>query len=512
MNSTSSIIYSTGKKTNLDEGINSVDPGVFVAATNSGSTLADHSFRYIIYDPGYNGKVASQWYKNGWVDLSAITSGGIDAGFKPVTWNSDLGTYMYNGEVVDFSNVYCLTQGNRNTVGVFLKSDGTVYTGSVYGYNNEILKTARITDYNYAADNTGSYVYNTANNTYEHFYSDVTYDRQHYRFSGNSVQRYTRDVSYSYRTFWATEATDVNATLEDYTIAQYQADMEALVRNDEALMHNDVKEGKLENISSSGEAGATGTYTLYRNGIDGPVAIDGSLTFTSEGGTGGTDTSISVSDGTNSVKLPTGSVVKGNPDVPAGTEPAKLNTISINGQYYDVAGNTYAIDPDGGTGPSGGNVVKTYTLQEYDANGDKTQNKWDIVDTDTDTKYEGKAEVASGSDYADGSATFNITEEGKTAAVGDTLTIQAGENVKITENNGVAEITAKDTTLAESTTGLSLDANTNKLTLTVTDPADKSVTGEVDLSSLAENTKFEGKADVSGGSDYGQGSATFNIT
>ena len=51
MNTTSSIIYSTGQKTNLEEGINSIDPGVYVAASNSNGTLADKTYQYIIYDP-----------------------------------------------------------------------------------------------------------------------------------------------------------------------------------------------------------------------------------------------------------------------------------------------------------------------------------------------------------------------------------------------------------------------------------------------------------------------------
>ena len=52
LNSTSSIILSTDQSTNLHESINSVDPGVYVAATNSGSTLADYGFQYVIYEKG----------------------------------------------------------------------------------------------------------------------------------------------------------------------------------------------------------------------------------------------------------------------------------------------------------------------------------------------------------------------------------------------------------------------------------------------------------------------------
>ncbi|SFE20343.1 ESPR-type extended signal peptide-containing protein [Succiniclasticum ruminis] len=64
--------------------------------------------------------------------------------------------------------------------------------------------------------------------------------------------------------------------------------------------------------------------------------------------------------------------------------------------------------------------------------------------TDLDTKYEAKQQTESGEDYKEGSTTFTVSEvDGEAVGTG---TIEAGENVKITEKDGKAIISAKDTT------------------------------------------------------------------
>ncbi|MBS7327389.1 MAG: hypothetical protein KIG68_01375, partial [Oxalobacter sp.] len=188
-----------------------------------------------------------------------------------------------------------------------------------------------------------------------------------------------------------------------------------------------------------------------------------------------------------------------------------------------------------------GNQVSKLTITN-DATGDKTEF------FDTDTQYEGRVEfVEDGKDFGEGEVKYGIysttqtakadskqTEEQSTggtvgndadagtaatpaagadnttsstgdnsstvtaeASGGEEITIsgkelilKAGDNVKISNEEGKALITAKDTTLEKSSDALSLDGKT--LTLTVRDTDGNEVTGEADLSSLAGASDFEG--------------------
>ncbi|MBR6000946.1 MAG: YadA-like family protein, partial [Oxalobacter sp.] len=121
-----------------------------------------------------------------------------------------------------------------------------------------------------------------------------------------------------------------------------------------------------------------------------------------------------------------------------------------------------------------------------------------------DTTYTAKQETA------EGKTTFSVTPDDGTAG-GGSMTINAGENITITQGeNGSAVIAATDTTLKASKEALSLTGDT--LHLTVGDTADNSVTGEVNLSSLrthyySVNAEEDGNTE---GTNYNNDGATGN--
>ena len=160
-------------------------------------------------------------------------------------------------------------------LGVFTNADSTkVYTGTVYGKNNEILMTVKDKDNN--------------------FYS-----------------------------YWAAEVTDPSATMATYRVEEYNKNLAKLVENDDALNRNDIKEVTL----TKGENSAT--IGLLRNG---DKAVDGAITVTSGGGTGGKDTFVKISNAadTEGKNFATGSKVEAIVDNGATTG------IKINGENYTI--------------------------------------------------------------------------------------------------------------------------------------------------------------------------------
>ncbi len=288
LTSVQSTSSTTGTNTNLGESLDKITAGSYSGVSNTGGTDVPGSWNYIVQDSSWQGVVSDANYQNGYADLA--TGGDAPRGFVTTStsngklvWNDTLQSYTYNGEAVDYSNVYVI--GGKT--GVFTNADGSaVYTGNVYGKNNEVLMTAQ---------KDGK------------FYS-----------------------------YWAAKVTDPSATMETYRVADYQSDLQTLSDNDQKLYRNDIKEVRM----TKSEDGKSATFQLYRNGEEGSngVAVDGAMTFSAGGGTGGSgtanDTYVQVSDGTNSVQLATGTKVEVGTTGTSG-----ITSLKINGTDYTIQDN-----------------------------------------------------------------------------------------------------------------------------------------------------------------------------
>lgn len=283
-----SVYERTGMATNLGETLQKVVPGSYAAVSNAGGTAVAGEWDYIIQDPSWQGHVSDENYKNGYADL---VSTGKPQGFKTVNnsngkleWSDQYQSYLYNGKVVNSNYVYVID----GEAGVFTNQAGTeVYTGTVYGKNNEILMTAK---------------------------KDGKY--------------------YSY---WAAAVNDPNATMDTYTMGAYKNDLGELAANDDKLARNDIKEVKMEK-GTDGSA----TISLLRNGMDEQghnVPVDGVVKVTAGGGNtteGDTYIKLSTVADEEGVKLPTGSKVVVTADADD-----KLTNLSVNGKDYKVEGKIY---------------------------------------------------------------------------------------------------------------------------------------------------------------------------
>lgn len=282
LESVTSTHVQTNVTTNVGETLQQVNAGTYAGVSNSDGTEVNGKWNYIVKDSSWKGVVSNPNYRNGYADL--ISDNGKPRGFvraidegSKLAWNATLSAYTYNGKVVDYSNIYVID----GEIGVFTNASGSeVYTGTVFGKNNEVLMTVKKSD--------GSY--------------------------------------YSY---WGAEVNDAGATMDTYRVAEYQKDLNVLRDNDFALYHNDIKSVDMSTNDSSA------TISLMRNG-DGTTspAVDGTLTLTNGGGTGGKDTYVSISNTTNGQKVSkdfsTGSKVSaiGSTDATTG--------LTINGVDYTI--------------------------------------------------------------------------------------------------------------------------------------------------------------------------------
>lgn len=262
----------------MGESLNKITAGSFAGVSHAGGTEVEGSWDYIIKDASWEGEVDSSNYKDGYVNLYAGETATAPKGFvntdsKDLIWDDSRQAYFYKNQRVDYSNMYVI----NGKLGVFTNADSTkVYTGTVYGKNNEILMTVKDKDNN--------------------FYS-----------------------------YWAAEVTDPSATMATYRVEEYNKNLEKLVENDDALNRNDIKEVTL----TKGDDSAI--IRLVRNGGN---AVDGAITVTSGGGTDGSgadnDTFVKISNGTTEQTFATGSKVEAIVDKGATTG------IKINGEDYTI--------------------------------------------------------------------------------------------------------------------------------------------------------------------------------
>lgn len=416
LESVTSTHVQTNVTTNVGETLQQVNAGTYAGVSNSGGTEVDGDWDYIVKDSSWKGVVSNPNYRNGYANL--ISNGKprgfvrtTDAGSK-LAWNATLSAYTYNGKVVDYSNIYVID----GEIGVFTNASGSeVYTGTVFGKNNEVLMTVKKSD--------GSY--------------------------------------YSY---WGAEVNDAGATMDTYRVAEYQKDLNVLRDNDFALYHNDIKSVDMSTNDSSA------TISLMRNG-DGTTspAVDGTLTLTNGGGTGGKDTYVSISNTTNgqevSKTFTTGSKVSaiGSTDATTG--------LTINGVDYTIkAGKDYKAGAN--IQISDDNTISA-TDTKYTAGANVNIDENNVISAvDTDTKY---------------TAGKNITIDGNNVISAKEYT--EGTNVSIDENN---KISAKNTTLTNGPAEKSVDATSGGVTYTIKDTDGNAVTLEDVASATTVNHLIDG--------------------
>lgn len=259
------MVESAGISTLTGVDLDDVSGGTYVGATNSGSTSTPSSFNYMIKDD--NGR---------YVDAGNDNFG---ERFKVATKHKD-GTYSYKGEVIANDNLYVVD----NKVGVFLTSSGKVYTGKVFGANNEVLMTTK---------------------------SD----------SG---------TMYSY---WGADTPDPNTKLADMTIGQFNQALEKVNNNSKAVAGDTIKE-----IKTTAKTDGGGTIDLVRRGqynsatgqYEGEHKVGSGITITSHGGTNGEDVKINFSNGTTGFDVAAGSKVEA-----VGTKEATTG-LTINGETYKI--------------------------------------------------------------------------------------------------------------------------------------------------------------------------------
>lgn len=274
LQSVTSTVARNGVVTHSGDSLQKVTAGSYAGVSNSGGTEVVGSWNYIINDSSWENSGAE--YQNGYVDLKCEKGEKMPKGFKTtdsgLNWDEVKQTYTYQGKAVDYRNMYVID----GKLGVFTNADGSeVYTGTVYGKHNEILMTVK--------DN-------------GKFYS-----------------------------YWAASVTDPSVTMETYPVSKYNSDLAVIDKNIKDLNKDIIKEVTL----TKGDDSAI--IRLVRNGGN---AVDGAITVTSGGGTGGSDaahdTFVKISNGTTEQTFATGSKVEaiGSKDATTG--------IKINGEDYTI--------------------------------------------------------------------------------------------------------------------------------------------------------------------------------
>ena len=275
------MVESAGISTLTGVDLDDVSGGTYVGATNSGSTSTPSSFNYMIKDD--NGT---------YVDAGKTN---FSKRFKAATKNTD-GTYSYKGEVIANDNLYVVD----NKVGVFLTSGGKVYTGKVFGANNEVLMTTK---------------------------SD----------SG---------TMYSY---WGADTPDPNTKLADMTIGQFNQALEKVNNNSKAVAGDTIKEIKTTAKTDGGTIDLVrrGQYNSATGQYEGEHKVGSGITITSHGGTNGEDVKINFSNGTTGFDVAAGSKVEA-----VGTKEATTG-LKINGETYNISGTDYRVVANPAEGSKG---------------------------------------------------------------------------------------------------------------------------------------------------------------
>ena len=304
----------------------STNTAIYGGAVNTGTTQVTKNEEYIINE----GK-------------TAVKSGTIDKYFHAADYNEKTGLYSYKGKVVNNENLYVI--GDK--VGVFTTTanGNEVYTGDVYGRNNEILMTG--------VKENGDYV-----------------------------------------SYWGAEVVDPNATIGSMTMGTLQGKFDEVDSSIEKIHKDDIKQIQVASITNGGTIGLQTNGEFDENGNPkGGANVPGTITVTSTGGTGGTgaanDVKINFSNEDGSFDVDAGSKVEA-----VTGDNGKVSQIKINGVDYQL--NAGGII--GGSIDNDGNVKITQDGQETAFVG-KVQD-WNV--TSGSFNEDGKLELTTENAYGGG--------------------------------------------------------------------------------------------------------------
>ena len=487
------MVESAGISTLTGVDLDNVSGGTYVGATNSGSTSTPSSFNYMIKDD--NGTYVDAGNTN------------FSKRFKAATKNTD-GTYSYKGEVIANDNLYVVNE----QVGVFLTSSGKVYTGKVFGANNEVLMTTK---------------------------SD-------------------EGTMYSY---WGADTPDPNTKLADMTIGQFNQALEKVNNNSKAVAGDTIKEIKTTAKTDGGTIDLVrrGQYNSATGQYEGEHKVGNGITITSRGGTNGEDVKINFSNDNGK----TGFDVAAGSKVSAIGTPGATTGLTINGVDYTIkAGkdykpgtniqisddNTISANDNYVTGGSingdtitlnrlqGGDVTIT-GLKEYVEGKDSyvtgaslKDNKLTITQNNGKGNYEidlsGFADQFSGTDYrvvanpAEGSngiykpdASGNIELTVEDAKTGAKSTVQLSDIASATTvNNNYTTLDTKiDNTKKDITNAYTTTINETKNTITneykkyVSDTEDYVTSGSISGDTITLKRALGGEVAITGLKDYVEG-------
>ena len=360
--------------------------------------------------------------------------------FKAVNWDEKTKSYKYDTGssqiTVPKENVYVITNSNKTTAGVFVV-DGQIYTGTVFGRNNEILTTA--------TDDNGNY--------------------------------------YS---MWSAEIKDpdtpINLTKSQFEQAmKYQQDsIKTAAGNDiEKVVSNAAKDGNGGSIDllRQGEYNVeTGQYSTEK------PSVNGTLSITNTGGTNGSGDDLKIqfqADGSDPFTVDAGSKVEAVQT--DGSD--KISAIKINGEEYKFGGGSSVI---GGYVDSDGNV---YINQEGDTpgQGGKLIGKITVSGTNGLKVTANRIDGNKGINYE---VSNNLTVNGEVSEQH-----KNGGNWTITDSQGETPLTLTNTTLvAGKATKTPIENNEYGNTYTVTDTDGNEVT----LNDVASASKLSNVAKEAG--------------
>ena len=426
------MVESAGISTLTGVDLDDVSGGTYVGATNSGSTSTPSSFNYMIKDD--NGTYVDAGNTN------------FSNRFKAATRNTD-GTYSYKGEVVANDNLYVVD----NKVGVFLTSGGKVYTGKVFGANNEVLMTTK---------------------------SD----------SG---------TMYSY---WGADTPDPNTKLADMTIGQFNQALEKVNNNSKAVAGDTIKE-----IKTTAKTDGGGTIDLVRRGqynsatgqYEGEHKVGSGITITSHGGTNGEDVKINFSNGTTGFDVAAGSKVEAIKATESTTDiTTDITGLKINGKTYNIkTGQTYTAGDN--ISINGNEISATDTDTTYTAGDNVSISNDNKISATNTTLVAGEAEKKDDSYIVKDTAGNEVTLEDVASASKLTeVNNQVTENTQnITKNTqNITKNTTNITELGEKLKGAVMYDSTatgfdkNNVTLGGTTYDSEKKTGGTKITNLARGT------------------------
>ena len=234
---------------------------------------------------------------------TAVKSNNIGQYFHAATYNEKTGLYSYKGKVVSNENLYVIS----GQVGVFTTTanGNEVYTGDVYGRNNEILMTG--------VKENGDYV-----------------------------------------SYWGAEVVDPNATIGSMTVSTLQGKFDEVDSSIEKIHKDDIKQIQVASATNGGTIGLQTNGEFNEDGTaKGGVNVPGTITVTSTGGTGGSGAEHDVKIKFSNTENPDGFSVDAGSKVEAVTgDNGKVSQIKINGVDYQLS----AGGVIGGSIDSNGNV------------------------------------------------------------------------------------------------------------------------------------------------------------